>query len=140
MLRLTRNLHWQKETESNGFMEERTASSQKITAGDCILIIIFLVLGSLGLLAVKKLSKPGGYVCIYQDSVLVERLSLAQDGSYTYDTAYGRNQVEIRDGAVSVTQADCPDLLCVKQGSIKKDRETIICLPHKFVVEVQSED
>ena len=31
---------------------------------------------------------------------------------------------------------DCPDRLCVQQHAICKERETIVCLPNKVVVEV----
>ena len=35
--------------------------------------------------------------------------------------------------------ADCPDRLCVKQGRIKKVGESIVCLPHKVVIEIVGE-
>ena len=34
-------------------------------------------------------------------------------------------------------EADCPDKYCVKQGKIKNVGETIVCLPHKVVVEIE---
>ena len=36
--------------------------------------------------------------------------------------------------------ANCPDKLCVKQKSISKNNENIICLPNKVIVEVESEE
>ena len=36
--------------------------------------------------------------------------------------------------------ANCPDKLCVKQGKISKDGETITCLPNKVTVTVYGED
>ncbi|MFR4337598.1 MAG: NusG domain II-containing protein [Lachnospira pectinoschiza] len=35
-----------------------------------------------------------------------------------------------------MTDADCPDKLCVKTGMISKTGETIVCLPHRVVVEI----
>ena len=35
-----------------------------------------------------------------------------------------------------MTDADCPDKLCVKTGRISKTGETIVCLPHRVVVEI----
>ncbi len=49
------------------------------------------------------------------------------------------NVVEICDGKASVTEADCPDKLCVGQREISGNGESIICLPHKLVVRTQSE-
>ena len=48
----------------------------------------------------------------------------------------GTNMLVIEDGSVSVTEADCPDKLCVKQRCISKDGESIVCLPHKLVITV----
>ncbi|MBR5047789.1 MAG: NusG domain II-containing protein, partial [Eubacterium sp.] len=45
----------------------------------------------------------------------------------------------IRDGMADMTEADCPDQICVRHSSIHFRGETIICLPHKVVVEVVSE-
>ncbi len=46
---------------------------------------------------------------------------------------------EIHDGKADVTEADCPDKLCVHQKAISKTHETIVCLPNKVVVEVTGE-
>ncbi|MCR5107191.1 MAG: NusG domain II-containing protein [Lachnospiraceae bacterium] len=59
-------------------------------------------------------------------------------------TVTGRNglecRVEIRDGRVSVVEADCPDKLCVHQKSVSKKGETIVCLPAEIVISIDSED
>lgn len=46
------------------------------------------------------------------------------------------NTVEIKNGSVKITEADCKNQLCVKQGSVKNAGESIICLPNRVVVEV----
>ena len=38
-----------------------------------------------------------------------------------------------------MTEADCPDKICVNTGKISKIGETIVCLPHRVVVEIQGE-
>lgn len=50
------------------------------------------------------------------------------------------NTLIIRDGEADMTEADCPDKLCVNQKSISSAGETIVCLPNKIVVEVISSD
>lgn len=42
----------------------------------------------------------------------------------------------IRDGKADMVEADCPDQLCVHQQAISKNRETIVCLPNRVVVQV----
>ena len=49
----------------------------------------------------------------------------SKDGSY--------NAVTVRDGKIAVTEANCPDQYCVKQGFCNSG-EQIVCLPHKLVI------
>ena len=39
-----------------------------------------------------------------------------------------------------MTDADCPDQLCVHQKAASKNHESIICLPNKVVVEVDGSE
>lgn len=48
------------------------------------------------------------------------------------------NTLVIKDGAVDMIFADCPDQICVKHTSISKVGETIICLPNQVVVTIES--
>ncbi len=46
------------------------------------------------------------------------------------------NVCRIQDGEVNMTEADCPDKLCMHQGPISISGETIVCLPNKVVIEI----
>ena len=50
------------------------------------------------------------------------------------------NLLFISGGEVSVFDADCPDGLCVKARNISKSGESIICLPHKLVIQIESKE
>ena len=45
----------------------------------------------------------------------------------------GYNAVTVKDGKIAVTEANCPDQYCVKQGFCHSG-EQIVCLPHKLVI------
>ena len=90
--------------------------------------------------------------CIYKlNSVegTVVHVLVAGENKYTFPlnedlekkiiTVNGENVILIKDGKVSVKSADCPDRICVKHRFISKNGETIVCLPHKIVVEVSDE-
>ena len=47
------------------------------------------------------------------------------------------NTVEIKDGAVAVTNADCKNQICVNHAAITKKGESIICLPNKVIAEIE---
>lgn len=46
------------------------------------------------------------------------------------------NLLVIKDGEADMTEADCPDKLCVHQRAVSKNNESIVCLPNKVVVQV----
>lgn len=48
----------------------------------------------------------------------------------------GKNILVIEDGSARIEDADCPDKLCVRQGSINLRGQSVICLPHKIVIEI----
>ncbi|MCF0229037.1 MAG: NusG domain II-containing protein [Parasporobacterium sp.] len=50
------------------------------------------------------------------------------------------NIVVIEDGAVYMKEADCPDRYCISTGKISRVGETIVCLPHRIVVELEKSE
>lgn len=49
------------------------------------------------------------------------------------------NIVVIENGEVYIKDANCPDKYCMKQGKTKDANKSLICLPHKLVVEVHKD-
>lgn len=82
--------------------------------------------------------KEGVYVQVTVNGEVYGEYSLNQDIRMCIDDGQtdGFNVFVIKDGKVSVTEADCPDKLCVKQRAISKNGESIVCLPHKLVISV----
>ncbi|EUJ33912.1 hypothetical protein MFLO_01790 [Listeria floridensis FSL S10-1187] len=50
------------------------------------------------------------------------------------------NTIEIKDEKIRISKANCGDQVCVRTGAIGKRGETIVCLPHKVVIEVKASD
>lgn len=103
---------------------------------DIVLAAVLLILGVTGVLIVKYGLKSGNTVDVYIDDKLVQTIDLSVDDEYTFQTDKGSNTVEVRNGAVSMKSADCPDKVCVRMGTKNRNGETITCLPHKLVIEV----
>ena len=68
------------------------------------------------------------------------KYDISNDLTLEIQSENGVNTVEIKDGKVSVTEADCPDGYCISKGRIWREGETVVCLPHRLVVEVRSEE
>ena len=50
----------------------------------------------------------------------------------------GTNRLVIEDGQAWMEWADCPDQVCVRHRAVSKTGESIICLPNRVIVEIQS--
>lgn len=63
--------------------------------------------------------------------------------TYTYlyeDDDGDSNLIEIQGDRIRIKEADCGDQICVRRGWASKNGETIVCLPHKLVIEIQTTD
>ncbi len=101
---------------------------------DFILISIVLVVILASFLVINLLKEDGAYVIVRVDGQEVARYSLAEDGQYELNG--GTNVLRIEDGKAYLTDANCPDHLCVNQGKIDQTGETITCLPNRLTVTV----
>lgn len=50
------------------------------------------------------------------------------------------NICRIRDGKVSMTEANCPDQICVHTAAVSKDGGSVVCLPNRIVLEIISQN
>lgn len=96
-------------------------------------VIILAVVCLTGAYAVINSANAGSTVYVYKDGKLVKTLELSEE-PYTVDL--GTNTLYVESDGVSVTSADCPDKLCMKQGKIKNSSRSIVCLPNRIVIEI----
>ena len=107
-----------------------------------IWIAVLLSVVLLGLLGFFALSRLGGgtIAVITVDGQEFRRIDLSRvTGSYDIEisTKYGHNTVHVAPGRIAVTQADCPDGICVAQGAIDRGGIPIVCMPHRLVVKIE---
>ncbi len=82
--------------------------------------------------------KPG-FVKVIVDKKVKHCYNFNKNGEYTITSGKNTNVLVIKDGTAFIKSADCPDKICVHHSPISKVGETIICLPHKLVVEIVKE-
>ena len=105
-----------------------------MTRNDLILIAV-LIIFSLAPLAID-FDSGKKFALIKVNGEVVRKIYLTVEETFTIETGGGKNIVEIKNGAVRVTEADCPDKICVRRGAIKNLGETIACVPHKVLIEI----
>lgn len=94
---------------------------------------------ALGVFAWGKIA-GGAYAVIHDGDGGETKLALSVDEELTITTSKGTNVVAVRNGKVSVVEADCPNHDCMRQGEIDSAGQQIICLPHELWIEVVSDD
>ncbi len=105
--------------------------------GDRMLIIGIVIIAIVALLFIKfQENGQGSQIQITVDGEVFGTYSLNNDQIIEINQENGYNRVYIHSQKVYMEEADCPDRYCVHQGSINRENETIVCLPHKLVVEV----
>lgn len=108
---------------------------QKKLLADVIVIVAMLLLAGTLYLALNSNRQEGGVAVVRVNGVETERHSLAVDGTFPLNG--GSNVLVIADGQAWLSDADCPDLLCVKQGKIHYTGQVITCLPNRLTVTVE---
>ena len=113
----------------------------KPVKNDIIILISILALGVLLLFITWQADKPAGTVALISvDEIEYARLPLDRDTVLTVSTPEGSNTVKVSDSRVFVESADCPDKICVGHKGINRCGETIVCLPHRVVIEILDPD
>lgn len=76
---------------------------------------------------------------IVQDGRTIRTVDLADAPDEEFVVEYtgdvpGTNRIRIENGEIRVTEADCPDHICIGSGKLRKNGPPIVCLPHKLVI------
>ncbi len=114
--------------------------TNKKRKNDIILAVVIVVIATVGLIMTNALREEGKYVVVKIDGEIVCRYSLSENRKETlsYENDY-KNVLVIENNEAFIESANCKDKICVEHKSVKKSGESIICLPHKLVVEITDE-
>ena len=109
---------------------------------DIVLIAIILAVTAVCLLGMRiwqKNNTSGNAVAVVTiDGDVYGEYPLSEDCTERIELSDGSyNVLSIKDGYAQISEASCPDQICVHHNRIKYSEETIVCLPNKLVVTVQ---
>ena len=98
-----------------------------------LILIAALLLIALAMGAWLYLTRErGAWAVVYVDGKAAASYPLDEDRTVRLDNPNGSfNLLVIKDGAADVTDAGCPDKICVMMRPIRYDGESIICLPNR---------
>ena len=113
----------------------------KKTRNDIILGLAVIVLAAGVWLASELLKEEGSFAVVTVNGTETARYSLSEDAEIRLESENGGfNVLVIKNGKADITEASCPDHVCVDQRSVSKTGEAITCLPNKTVITVDGEE
>lgn len=122
-------------------MEQNQIENKK-RKGDMVLIVVILALAAAAYFGIKfyqRMSTKEPVAVVTVDGDEYGRFPLDQDVKERIELPDGAyNILVVKDGAADITDASCPDGICVNHRAISRQSETIVCLPNKVVVEIQN--
>ncbi len=110
----------------------------KLRTGDAVVIAAVLVTAAFLLFCPRLFAEKRERLLaeITVDGETAAVLPLDQDA--VFDCRNGV-VVTVSGGAVSVSESDCPDRLCVRRGPVSDRGAVIVCLPNRTVVRIVSD-
>ncbi len=101
---------------------------------------------SAGVIAVSHLNEGEQRTAyIYSDDKLIDTIDLGSvEDEYFFrvenSDGTGFNTVTVRPGEIGVTDASCPDKVCMHTGFIHSSALPIVCLPNKIVIKISENE
>ncbi len=109
---------------------------------DIILLAVLLIAAAAafaGISVYSHISTKEPQAVVYLDGEEWGRYPLSEDITVEIrqeDKSY--NILQIQGGKAEITEASCPDKVCVNHRPVAGQGESLICLPNKMVVEIEN--
>ena len=105
-----------------------------------LVALLCLLAGSMAYMLCRK-GGDGVYAEVNVGGEIKEKVELTgHKGRECFEivTESGRNLIVVEDESIFVSEADCPDEICVRTGRLSNPGEVAACLPHKVLIEVKT--
>lgn len=103
-----------------------------------IVVIALAAFGAVSLYSAVSTREPEAVV--YLNGEEQGRYPLSEDTTVEICQGNSYNILQIRDGRADITEASCPDKICVNHRAVSKQGESLICLPNKMAVEIENSE
>ena len=124
-------------------MKNNNSQKNQKSRNDIILAVVIVLIATAGLLLFIFNREQGSTVSVKIDGTQIASYPLGENREIpikTGDNDEHINVLVIKDGKASISEADCPDKICVETRAVSYVGETVVCLPHKLVIEITNQN
>lgn len=108
-------------------------NNTKVRLADFVLIVVLVCAAFVPLLFFR--GKPATEISVVLNGKVVRTMPLDTDGEFAIE---GVGKVVVKDGKAFVSDMTCPDKICEKAGKISAFGNSVVCLPNRLSVTVDS--
>lgn len=116
----------------------------EIRKGDIIVIVLIICsIAGIFLFTNRKITTGSKYIRVSVDGKEIQKIHIDEKlmgKTIKIDTDHGYNLLELTDDGIKIIESDCPDKICMHMGEISSINDIIVCLPHKLVIEIKSDN
>lgn len=84
--------------------------------------------------------KAASCCCLQVAGETVARLPLDRADEFTWSQDGAFVTVRVEAGRARIAASSCPDQTCVHLGAISREGETVVCLPNRAVLTLETEE
>ena len=103
---------------------------------DVILISSILIITVISAFLYFSMQKGGNNVAVIKNGEQIAVCSLKENLTLPITDDNHTNMLVIKDGKAYISQANCPEKICVNHRPVSKTGEAIVCLPAKLMIEI----
>lgn len=124
-------------------MKNNNSQQNRKLRNDIILAVVIVLIAAAGLLLFTLNREQGSTVSVKINGVQTATYPLSENREVSIKTGDNDEHINvlvIKDGKATISKADCPDKICVESRAVSFVGETIVCLPHKLVIEITNQN
>lgn len=106
---------------------------------DIKLIIILSVLILITFIIINITKEKGNTAIVYYEGKEVLKIDMIINKEYKVKGYLGDVVIEVVDNKVRVVEEVSPNHICQKQGYIKDNTKSLVCLPNKIIIKITND-
>ncbi len=111
----------------------------KLRYGDYIVIVMIIIVAVLFVVLFYDNNTNEKIAIISQNDIVLDRIELDKISERYVITYSGKYPgiIEVNNGKIRFSHADCPDQVCVNTGWIDKPGQIAVCLPAGVIIKIE---
>ena len=121
---------------------EGKVKNMKLKIGDCFILAAVIAMAIFTGAYFLEKKESVAVAVVIQNGTVIERISLDELAKPHFVEVSDKyhNIIKADQDGIRFTEADCPDLVCVKTGLLTRPGQVAACLPSGLIIKIEGAD